>query len=154
MSTISLFRALTALVAGLLFGFGLSVSGMVDPARVLGFLDIASGNWDPSLMFVLGGAVATAVPGMLIQRRLAKPALGDAFDLPERDGINQRLLIGSVIFGIGWGIAGFCPGPAVAGLSIGMWGIVVFVVAMCAGMIVHDRLVSAGHDSLAIGETE
>lgn len=136
----SSWRVLVAILAGALFGFGLSLSGMIDPARVLGFLDVRSGNWDPSLMFVLGGAVAVAIPGMWVQRQLARPALDDRFHLPETSAtIDARLLLGSAIFGIGWGLAGFCPGPAVAGLSTGLLPITIFVMAMAAGMIVHDR---------------
>ncbi len=133
-------RALVALVAGALFGFGLSLSGMVDPARVIGFLDIASGHWDPSLMFVLGGAVAVTLPGILLQRRLSRPVLDRTFHMPASDRIDARLLAGSAIFGIGWGIAGFCPGPAVSALSMGLLPVAVFVAAMVAGMFVHDRL--------------
>ena len=136
-------RILVAILAGALFGFGLSLSGMIDPARVLGFLDVGSGHWDPSLMFVLGGAVAVAVPGILLQRRLVRPALDSRFYLPERRAaIDRRLLLGSAIFGIGWGLAGFCPGPAVAGLSTGLLSITLFVAAMAGGMITHDRLIA------------
>lgn len=133
-------RLLVALIAGALFGFGLSLSGMIDPSRVLGFLDVASGNWNPSLIFVLGGAVAVTIPGVLLQRRRNRPAFDDRFHLPKQQAtIDGRLVVGSAIFGIGWGLAGFCPGPAITGLSIGLMPIVVFVVAMAAGMIVHDR---------------
>lgn len=133
-------RALVALVAGAIFGFGLSLSGMLDPARVIGFLDVASGRWDPSLAFVLGGAVLVAVPGMLLQRRLARPALDRVFHLPDTETIDRRLIAGSVVFGVGWGLAGFCPGPAVAALSMGLAPVFLFVAAMAAGMVVHDRL--------------
>ncbi len=136
-------RALVALAAGALFGFGLSLSGMLDPARVIGFLDIASGRWDPSLAFVLGGAVAVAIPGVLIQRRLARPALDRVFHLPETGRIDRRLLAGSALFGIGWGLAGFCPGPAVAALSLGLQPVFLFVAAMAVGMFVHDRFIAA-----------
>ncbi len=135
-------RALVALVAGAIFGFGLSLSGMVDPARVIGFLDIASGHWDPSLMFVLGGAVAVTMPGMLLQRRLTRPLLDRTFHVPAADGIDGRLLAGSAIFGIGWGVAGFCPGPAVSALSMGLAPVLLFVAAMAAGMMLHDRIMA------------
>ncbi len=135
-------RALVALVAGAIFGFGLSLSGMVDPARVIGFLDIASGHWDPSLMFVLGGAVAVTMPGILLQRRLSRPALDGTFHLPAADRIDGRLLVGSAIFGVGWGLAGFCPGPAVSALSMGLTSVFLFVAAMAAGMILHDRIIA------------
>lgn len=133
-------RLAVTLASGLIFGFGLSLSGMIDPARVLGFLDVASGHWDPSLMFVLGGAVAVAVPGVMLQRRLARPLLDERFFLPEKTAIDGRLILGSAIFGAGWGLAGFCPGPAVAGLALGLAPILLFVVAMACGMILHDRL--------------
>lgn len=142
MSLPALARAAVALLCGALFGFGLSLSGMVDPARVLGFLDIASGSWDPSLMFVLGGAVCVAIVGVLIQRGLSRPALDAAFHLPERTDIDRRLVIGSVLFGVGWGLAGFCPGPAIAALATGATPVLIFVVAMVCGMMLHDRLLA------------
>lgn len=140
MNRVFLFRLLVALASGLIFGFGLSLSGMIDPARVLGFLDIASGHWDPSLLFVLGGAVAVAVPGVILQRKIAGPVLADRFHLPEKTAIDGRLILGSVIFGAGWGLAGFCPGPAVTGLALGLVPILLFVAAMAIGMNIHDRL--------------
>lgn len=133
-------RVALALIAGALFGFGLSLSGMVDPARVSGFLNVASGHWDPSLIFVLGGAVMVAVPGVLLSRRLAKPILTEDFSLPEKTRIDQPLITGSAIFGVGWGLAGFCPGPALSALALGLMPVVLFVCAMIAGMLVHDRL--------------
>lgn len=135
-------RLVVALLAGAVFGFGLALSGMIDPARIIGFLDIASRRWDPSLIFVLGGAVIVAAPGVMVQRRMAKPVLGDEFHLPGKAGIDERLLVGSAIFGIGWGLAGFCPGPAVSALSTGLAPVALFVCAMTAGMILHDRLLS------------
>jgi uncharacterized membrane protein YedE/YeeE len=135
-------RLLIALLAGAIFGFGLSLSGMVDPARVLGFLDVASGHWDPSLMFVLGGAVLVAAPGAVIQRRMKNPVLDTQFHLSEKTAIDTRLLVGSAIFGIGWGIAGFCPGPALSALSMALPAVILFVAAMAAGMIVHDRVLA------------
>jgi uncharacterized membrane protein YedE/YeeE len=134
-------RLAGALVAGAIFGFGLSLSGMVDPARVLGFLDVASGLWDPSLIFVLGGAVFVAVPGVLLQRRMAKPALDRQFHLPSKTAIDKEVLIGSAIFGIGWGLGGFCPGPAISALATGALPAFLFVIAMAAGMVIHDRLI-------------
>ncbi|MCX7303245.1 MAG: YeeE/YedE family protein [Hyphomicrobiales bacterium] len=135
-------RALVALAAGAIFGFGLSLSGMVDPARVIGFLNVASGHWDPSLMFVLGGAVLVTMPGILLQRRLARPALDRVFHLPGSNVIDRRLLAGAGLFGIGWGAAGFCPGPAVSGLALGLPPVFLFVAAMAAGMSIHDRLIA------------
>ena len=142
MSGPALARLVVALLAGALFGLGLSLSGMLDPARVIGFLDVASGRWDPSLMFVLGGAVMVAIPGVMLQRRLARPVLDERFHLPETRAIDRRLLIGSTMFGLGWGLAGFCPGPAVSALSVGYMPVVVFVAAMLAGMLLHDRLIA------------
>lgn len=132
-------RSLVALVSGAIFGTGLSISGMIDPARVTGFLDVASGHWDPGLMFVLGGAVLVALPGVLIQRRLKRPLLDETFHMPSTTGIDRRLVIGSAIFGAGWGLAGFCPGPALAAMSTGLLPVLAFVVAMLAGMLFHDR---------------
>lgn len=132
-------RVFASLIAGLIFGFGLSLSGMLDPVRVRGFLDIA-GAWDPSLAFVLGGAVTVSAIGYALSRRLSAPALDVDFDLPTRRSIDGKLIGGAIIFGIGWGIAGLCPGPAIASLSLGLVPTVVFVVAMVAGMILHDRV--------------
>ncbi len=128
-------RTVAALLAGLLFGVGLALSGMLDPARVLGFLDIA-GAWDPSLAFVLGGAVSVAAVGTAIARRLDHPVLADAFDVPTSRRIDAQLIGGSALFGIGWGLAGFCPGPALAALSLGLPKAFVFVGAMTLGMFV------------------
>ena len=135
-------RVMLALVAGALFGFGLSLSGMVDPARVSGFLDLASGHWDPSLMFVLGGAVSVAVPGVLLSRFIGRPVLADDFSLPAKTRIDRPLILGSAIFGIGWGLAGFCPGPALSAFALGLLPVILFVCAMIAGMLAHDRLVA------------
>jgi len=135
-------RIVVALLSGALFGFGLSLSGMLDPARVIGFLNLASGHWDPSLAFVLGGAVAVAVPGVMLQRRLRRPVLDDRFHLPEKTEIDGRLLAGAALFGAGWGLAGFCPGPAVSALSVGLAPVFLFVAAMAAGMMLHDRVIA------------
>ncbi|WP_022727497.1 YeeE/YedE family protein [Fodinicurvata sediminis] len=131
-------RLLAGLAAGTLFGFGLALSGMMDPERVRGFLDIA-GEWDPSLAFVLGGAVFVSALGVLLSRRLPEPLLDDSYHLPGRGQVDRRLLIGAGIFGIGWGMGGLCPGPAIANLGAGYTDIVLFVVAMLLGMFVHDR---------------
>jgi uncharacterized membrane protein YedE/YeeE len=137
-------RAGVALLCGALFGFGLALSGMVDPARVLGFLDIASGRWDPSLMFVLGGAVAVAAVGVLIQRRMARPVLDTEFHLHDSAVIDARLAGGSALFGVGWGLAGFCPGPAISALTLGATPVLLFLAAMAVGMVLHDRVTDAG----------
>lgn len=132
-------QVVTALVAGTVFGLGLAMSGMLDPARVRGFLDIF-GVWDPSLAFVLGGAVTVALAGMTLLRRLRRPAFDEGFHLPATSPVDRRLVLGSAIFGIGWGMAGFCPGPALASLSLGLAPVALFVIAMLAGMTLHDRV--------------
>ncbi|MEN5082665.1 YeeE/YedE family protein [Bosea sp. TWI1241] len=141
MNTRAMMRIVVALGCGALFGFGLALSGMADPARVLGFLNLA-GDWDPSLIFVLGGAVGVALPCVLLQRRLRRPLLDAGFHLPEKTGIDRRLVAGSALFGVGWGLAGFCPGPAIATLSLGLAPVVLFVATMAAGMVLFDRVIA------------
>ena len=133
--------AVTALLAGLLFGIGLMVSGMANPAKVLGFLDLA-GTWDPSLAFVMTGAIAIGSLVFLVARRRERSFLGLPVQLPASTTVTLRLVLGSAAFGVGWGLAGFCPGPAVSALSIGLPSVPLFVVAMAAGMILHDRLLT------------
>jgi uncharacterized membrane protein YedE/YeeE len=135
-------RILAALAAGLTFGLGLALSGMLDPARVRGFLDVA-GAWDPSLVFVLGGAVTVSGLGYLWSRRLSGPVLEARFDLPVRRRIDEPLIVGAALFGIGWGLSGFCPGPAVAALSTRAVPVLVFVAAMLIGMALHGLLPTA-----------
>jgi len=118
---------------GLLFGIGLVVSGMADPAKVLNFLDLF-GTWDPSLAFVMGGAVLVAFVGYRLVLQRPAPLLADRFHLPPARDIDARLLTGASVFGIGWGLGGFCPGPALTALSLGAAGTLVFVPAMFAGM--------------------
>ena len=127
----------TALLAGLLFGIGLMVSGMANPAKVLGFLDLA-GRWDPSLAFVMAGAIAIGLVAFLIARRRRRSLLGLPMQLPATTAITPRLVLGSVAFGVGWGIAGFCPGPALVALGAGYPKAWAFVAAMLAGMIVFE----------------
>ncbi|MEQ9350561.1 MAG: hypothetical protein RII27_08490, partial [Alphaproteobacteria bacterium] len=127
-------RALGGLTAGLVFGFGLSLSQMTDPAKVLNFLDV-SGAWDPSLALVLAGAVAVAFIGYRLVWRRPAPLFDVRFHLPERRDIDPRLLSGAAIFGIGWGLVGLCPGPAIAGLAAGRWPSFVFVGALIGGML-------------------
>jgi uncharacterized protein len=134
-------QALAALGCGTIFGFGLSLSGMLDPARVQGFLDLF-GAWDPSLMFVLGGAVLVAMVGMVLVRTMAKPVLADTFNMPTKTRIDRPLVLGSALFGIGWGLGGFCPGPAIASLPMGYGTVLIFVIAMVVGMVLHDRFVA------------
>ena len=119
-----------ALLAGLLFGLGLILSGMADPAKVLNFLDIA-GTWDPSLAFVMAGAIGVAAPGFWLVRRRATPLADPAFHVPPADApVDRKLLIGASVFGIGWGLAGFCPGPALVSLPLAAPGTLAFVAAM------------------------
>jgi uncharacterized membrane protein YedE/YeeE len=130
---------LTALFAGLVFGLGLIVSGMADPAKVLGFLDLA-GSWDPSLAFVMAGAIAVALPAFALARRRNRSILGEPMRLPTARAIDRRLVGGSVLFGIGWGIAGFCPGPALVALGMGLAPALIFVAAMVAGMGLFEAI--------------
>lgn len=133
-------RALAALACGLLFGVGLTISQMINPAKVLSFLDVAaipSGGWDPSLALVLIGAVVTTLIGYRMVFRHRHPLLAEAFTLPARRDIDARLVSGSVLFGAGWGLVGLCPGPAIAVLGIDGLGALVFVLAMLAGMAAY-----------------
>ncbi len=131
-------RTLVALVAGIMFGTGLAISGMLNPERVRGFLDI-TGTWDPTLAFVLFGAVAIAALGNLVRRLMSKPVLDDTFHIPQTRGqIDQPLLAGSAIFGVGWAISGLCPGPAIASIGRDVSTIYVFVLAMIAGVLIHS----------------
>ena len=118
---------------GLLFGLGLIVSGMADPAKVLNFLDLF-GTWDPSLAFVMGGAVIVAFVGYRIVLKRPAPVAGGRFRLPTRSDIDGRVIAGPAIFGLGWGLSGFCPGPAITALSLGAAGTYAFVPAMLVGM--------------------
>jgi uncharacterized membrane protein YedE/YeeE len=129
-----------ALAAGVLFGAGLALSGMIDPARVRGFLDLF-GNWDPTLAFVMGGAMVPMAVAWRIRVRMAKPVMAPDFVLPVTVGLDLRLASGAVLFGIGWGIAGLCPGPAVADLALAPRPAAIFVAALLAGMGLH-RLIT------------
>ncbi|ROM61821.1 hypothetical protein BK653_29640 [Pseudomonas brassicacearum] len=124
---------LTALIAGLLFGLGLLLAGMVNPKKVLAFLDLA-GAWDPSLALVMIGAIGIAIGPLTWARQQSRSLLGSPMQLPVKRELDTRLIGGSLVFGIGWGIAGICPGPAVAILLTGHWQILVFMLAMLAGM--------------------
>ena len=126
-------RAIIPALSGMIFGSGLALGGMTDPARVRGFLDLF-GEWDPTLAFVMGGAVLVMVAVWGIQARMATPLFADSFSVPKRTDITGRLIGGSTMFGIGWGIAGLCPGPAVAALVIDPVSAVIFIAAMVAGM--------------------
>ena len=127
---------------GVLFGWGLIISGMSNPQKILGFLDLA-GNWDPSLAFVMLGAVLVGLGGFYVVSKRSQAFFGGALHIPARRDITKPLIIGSLIFGAGWGIAGFCPGPALLVLGTGHLKALVFVVAMFAGMEICDRFFSA-----------
>jgi uncharacterized membrane protein YedE/YeeE len=128
---------LTAFFAGLIFGLGLLLGGMANPAKVLGFLDL-SGAWEPSLGFVMAGAIAVAILPFNWARKQKKSLLGSPMQLPVKRELDSRLIGGSLLFGVGWGIAGICPGPAVAILLTGHWQIIVFVLAMLAGILLFS----------------
>ncbi len=130
-------NTLFAFIFGLLFGIGMIVAGMANPAKVLGFLDLA-GPWDPSLALVMGGAIAVGVGAFALARRRTTSLLGLPMQLPGARHIDRRLVGGNVLFGIGWGLAGICPGPGVVLLGAGMSEGVIFVVAMLAGMAVYE----------------
>ena len=123
----------TALLAGLIFGLGLILSGMANPAKVLGFLDLA-GAWDPSLMFVMGGAIGVAFVGFAMAARRKLTPSGEPVNLPTARQVDRPLVVGALLFGIGWGIAGFCPGPALVGVGMLEPKALLFVLAMLAGM--------------------
>lgn len=144
---------LVALLAGLVFGLGLILSGMADPAKVLGFLDLA-GAWDPSLAFVMAGAIAVGLVAFGVAARRRTTLLGGPLKLPTARQIDRRLVGGSLLFGIGWGVAGFCPGPALVALGMGQGRAGVFVLAMLAGMLLFELIESrraAPHPAPAAG---
>ena len=127
----------TSLLAGLVFGLGLIVSGMANPAKVLGFLDL-TGAWDPSLALVIAGAIAVSFFAFLFARNRTRSLIGADMKLPGARQIDRRLVIGSTLFGIGWGVAGFCPGPGLVALGMGEVKALVFVAAMLVGMVVFE----------------
>lgn len=138
-------HAVWSFLAGLLFGLGLIVSGMTDPSKIIGFLDVA-GAWDPSLAFVMGGAVLVGVVAFRFAHRRTVSFIGGAMHIPGMRHIDRQLVLGSLAFGVGWGLAGYCPGPAVVALGSGYDQAVVFVAAMIAGMALYeaeDRLFHA-----------
>jgi uncharacterized membrane protein YedE/YeeE len=132
-------KPFAAFAAGLLFGLGLILSGMTNPAKVIGFLDV-TGNWDPSLAFVMGGAILVGLVSFWVAGKRKLSLLGEPMRLPTLRTIDRRLVLGSVTFGIGWGLAGFCPGPALASLLSGSMKPILFVIAMVAGMAVFELL--------------
>jgi uncharacterized membrane protein YedE/YeeE len=124
---------MVAFAIGLLFGVGLLLSGMTDPGKVTGFLDVL-GAWDPSLAFVMGGAILVGLLGFAVAKRRTEAILGGGLHLPAPGDIDRRLVVGSLVFGVGWGLAGFCPGPALVAAASGYAGAIVFVLSMLAGM--------------------
>ncbi len=134
-------RLTTALVAGLIFGLGLVISGMSNPAKVIGFLNLA-GDWDPTLLLVMGGALVVTIPGFQLLKKRARPLFAERFEFPTRKDLDPRLMVGAALFGLGWGIAGFCPGPAIAALATARLDVALFVGAMIAGGVVHRIIFS------------
>jgi uncharacterized membrane protein YedE/YeeE len=143
-------RLLPPLASGALFGAGLTIGGMTDPARVRGFLDVF-GDWDPTLAFVMGGALIVMAVAWRFRERMSRPLFAEGFSLPDRHDLDARLILGSVLFGIGWGLAGLCPGPAVAAVALAPLEVMPFLVAMFAGMGLH-RLVTSPTGTLPSGQ--
>jgi hypothetical protein len=141
---------LTALFAGLLFGAGVTLSGMVNPTKVLNFMDIA-GAWDPTLIFVMGTGLAVTFIGYRLVFARQRPLFAQTFSLPSSNRIDRRLVGGAILFGAGWGLTGFCPGPAVASLVFGYWQSALFVLAMAAGMLLTRTI---GHRPAAVTSVE
>ncbi|MEE9398005.1 MAG: YeeE/YedE family protein [Methylococcales bacterium] len=131
-------KLLVALLCGILFGLGLAVSQMINPAKVIGFLNVI-GNWDPSLAFVMGGALTVMTIARIYILRRPAPLLESQFYLPEKRTLDRRLIIGAILFGIGWGTAGFCPGPALASIGIGGEKVLIFVVSMLVGTLLFNH---------------
>lgn len=136
-------RMIVALFSGALFGLGLAVSGMANPAKVIGFLDVA-GDWDPTLAFVMGGAVLVTLLTFRLVLRRERPVLDEGFYLPKKTDVDVRLVGGAALFGVGWGLSGFCPGPAVVALTTGIPSVFVFFAAMLAGMSLHGLVSGRG----------
>ncbi len=136
-------RLAITLAAGLVFGLGLVISGMSNPAKVIGFLNVA-GPWDPTLLLVMGGALAVTIPGFRLLRKRPRPLFSERFEIPSRKDLDARLIAGAALFGLGWGIGGFCPGPAITALATARLDVVLFVAAMIAGAVAHKLLFLPG----------
>lgn len=134
-------KNIIGLLAGLLFGFGLLISGMTDPVKVQGFLDVF-GAWDISLALVMGGGLLVAIIGVQLAKRQHTSWIGAPIDMPSKTKINKKLLIGAMMFGVGWGLVGICPGPGIVLLGTGIWQAYVFIAAMVIGMIIYQGLES------------
>lgn len=141
-------KHLLALFTGVVFGTGIAVSGMIDPAKVLNFFDIA-GSWDPSLAFVMGGALIVTFLGYRLAWRRSAPFFGTRFQLPSSTGIDMKLIGGAALFGIGWGIAGFCPGAAIPALGTGRWEVALFLISVVGGFFLR-RLIARAAPGLAM----
>ena len=141
-------EGLVALVVGLLFGLGLVIAGMTQPQKVIGFLDVF-GNWDPSLMFVMIGAIAVHFVAYRFVRHRTSPLLADTFYIPDRKGIDRPLVIGAVLFGMGWGLGGYCPGPAITSLVTFNLDVILFVVAMIGGMWLQELVATMRQSAAA-----
>ncbi len=143
-------RIIAAYLSGLIFGLGIAVSGMINPAKVLNFFDVA-GTWDPSLILVMGGALLVTFIGYRLVFRRSHPIFGSRFHLPGRDDIDRRLIGGSALFGIGWGIAGFCPGASLPALGSGRSEVFIFVASLTAGILIArlvQNLRAQSHNSI------
>lgn len=140
------FNIISQYLIGVLFGFGLLISGMTNPQKILNFLDL-TGAWDPSLIFVMGGAVLIGLAGFYLLTMRSQAFFGGALHVPSRRDISKPLVIGSLIFGVGWGIAGFCPGPAIVSLGSGQAKALVFVIAMLAGMWLCERIFAVNNET-------
>jgi len=141
-------KLIFALITGLVFGTGIAISGMMDPAKVLNFFDLA-GTWDPSLAFVMGGALVITFFGYRLAWKRNTPLFGGQFQVPTSTNIDMKLVGGSALFGIGWGIAGFCPGAAIPALGTGRWEVALFLVAVVAGFYARRLLSSLGPTKVA-----
>ena len=132
-----------SLISGVIFGIGLVISGMTNPLKVLGFLNITRGldNWDPSLIFVMGGAILAFTPFFFLLKDKEVSALGAKIELPEKQNIDKKLLIGTALFGVGWGLVGLCPGPAIAALATFDPIVIIFLVSMAAGVLAKKNII-------------
>jgi len=142
-------RSLITLITGLIFGIGLIMSGMTNPAKVQNFLDLF-GKWDPSLAFVMGGAIFIAMPGFWLIQKRQSPFFEKQFYIPIKRELDFRLIVGAAIFGIGWGLGGFCPGPAITSILTGNKGTLLFITTMLIGMVLAKSLISLSDRKKAI----